>query len=53
GHVSTEQAKKFCEKLGIEYFETSALRGDGTKELLKELVKVIATKYLNPSEKAS
>jgi small GTP-binding protein len=53
GHISTEQAKKFCEKLGIEYFETSALRGDGTKDLLKELVKIVVTKYLNPGEKAS
>ena len=52
GHVSTEKAKKFCEKLGIEYYETSALYGEGTEELLQVLVKVVAMKYLTVSKKA-
>ncbi|MEM3586998.1 MAG: Rab family GTPase [Candidatus Jordarchaeaceae archaeon] len=52
GHVSTEKAKKFCDELKIEYYETSALYGDGTEELLKNLVKIIVTTYLTVSKKA-
>jgi small GTP-binding protein len=52
GHVTSEKAKKFCDNLKVEYFETSALCGEGTDELLKNLVKIIATTYLSVSKKA-
>lgn len=51
GHVSREKAKQFCEKLRIEYYETSALYGEGTEELLQDLVKVVTMKYLTLSKK--
>jgi small GTP-binding protein len=52
GHISTEKAKKFCDELKIEYFETSALYGEGTEELLRNLVRLVATAYLAVSKKA-
>lgn len=51
-HVTSEKAKKFCNNLKMEYFETSALFGEGTEELLKNLVNIIATTYLSISKKA-
>ena len=52
GHITQEKAKKFCDNMKIGYFETSALHGDGTEEVLKNLVKIIATNYLSASKKA-
>ncbi len=53
GHISQEKAKEFCEKLGINYFETSALYGKGTDELLQDLVKVVAKIYLSVNKKTN
>nr|MDO8081066.1 Rab family GTPase [Candidatus Freyarchaeota archaeon] len=53
GHISTEKSKKFCDNLKIEYYETSALHGEGTEELLKNLVKIVAMTYLTVSKKAA
>jgi small GTP-binding protein len=52
GQIYPEKAKKFCDNLKVEYFETSALRGQGTEELLKNLVNIIVTTYLSVSKKA-
>lgn len=52
GHITTEKAKKFCDSLNVEYYETSALKGEGTEELLKNLVKIVATTYITVGKKA-
>nr|MDO8076992.1 Rab family GTPase [Candidatus Freyarchaeota archaeon] len=53
GHVSTDEAEAFCKELEIEYFETSALYGDGTEELLRHLVNVLVSTYLSISKESN
>jgi small GTP-binding protein len=42
--VSYEQAKQYAEENEIEYFETSALSGEGVKELFEFIVDVLVDK---------
>ncbi|MGQ9721525.1 MAG: Rab family GTPase [Candidatus Jordarchaeum sp.] len=53
GHISREKAKEFSDKLGLRYFETSALYGKGTDELLQDLVNLVAKTYLTVSKKVN
>lgn len=42
--VTYEQAKQYAEENDIEYFETSALNGEGVKELFEFIVEVLVEK---------
>ena len=46
--VSTEQAQKYADNLGVSYFETSAKSGVGVKELMVHIFEKV---YLSVCEK--
>ena len=48
--IKTDEAKKYCEELGFNYFETSAKTGENVNETIKYLVKEVLKKKIKKNK---